>query len=72
MTITSSSTPIEVYTPTGGYRISSFSEGEHDSLAIVTGVPEPGSLGLVIGVVGVVGAWRLQRATRPCGVKCRP
>jgi alpha-tubulin suppressor-like RCC1 family protein len=69
-TRTDSLTPIEVYTPAGGYGISVFAEGYLHSLAIVTPVPEPGSLGLVLGVAGVVGAWRLRRATsaaRPAG-----
>jgi alpha-tubulin suppressor-like RCC1 family protein len=65
-TTTRSLTSIEVYTPAGGYGISAFAEGQDGfhSLAIVTAVPEPGSLGLVMGVVGLVGAWRVRRATR--------
>jgi alpha-tubulin suppressor-like RCC1 family protein len=63
-TTTSSLTPIEVYTPTGGYRISGFAEGANSSLAIVTAVPEPSSLGQVAGVAGLLGALRLRRGTR--------
>ena len=51
-TTTSSLTPIEVYTPTGGYGISEFADSSSTSLAIVTAVPEPSSL-LLVGVAGV-------------------
>ena len=55
-TTTNSLTPIEVYTPSGGYGISAFAEGEigYSSLAIVTPVPEPSCLFLLIGIAGLV------------------
>jgi hypothetical protein len=36
----------------------------------ITPVPEPGSLGLVIGAAGFVGAWRLRRFKRAARVAC--
>jgi hypothetical protein len=54
-TTTSSLTPTEVYTPTGGYGISSFAEGAfgYQSLAIVTPIPEPSSLLMLAAAAGI-------------------
>jgi alpha-tubulin suppressor-like RCC1 family protein len=64
-TATSFSTPQEVLPPTGYMWTSVDSEEESwHVVAIATPVPEPGSLGLVIAVAGLAGAWRLRRPTR--------
>jgi alpha-tubulin suppressor-like RCC1 family protein len=61
-TITNSLTPIEVYTPAGGYGINAFAEGGDQSLAIVTPIPEPSSLLLVgAAIATAVGICRRRR-----------
>jgi alpha-tubulin suppressor-like RCC1 family protein len=63
-TVINSLTPIEVYTPTGGYGVDAFAEGGGNSFAIVTAVPEPGSLALLGAAAGGWALWRRRAGTR--------